>query len=80
MNNNYILRKVADEYMLVPIGDNTVVVRLNETGAFIWEQYNAGYDADAIATALTEKYIVSKEQATEDVEKILIYLKEHSVI
>ncbi len=84
MSNSYLLRKVADEYMLVPIGETQnkkrFIVKLNKTAAFIWEEYDKGCTVDGIVTALTEKYKVSKELATADVEKYLEHLRLNYII
>lgn len=38
----YVSRKIADELLLIPVGTKTTefsgLVRINETGQFIWEQ------------------------------------------
>ena len=42
MKNNYLLREIAGEYMLVPLGESGLtfnsIVTFNETGAFIWKK------------------------------------------
>ena len=42
LKKGFILKKILDDYMVVPTGDNiidfSVAVSLNETGAFLWKQ------------------------------------------
>ena len=84
MSSNYLLRKVADKYMLIPIGElqgkKRFIINMNKTGAFIWEKHNEGCTVDEIITAIIEKYGITKELATTDVNNFLDYLRSKSVI
>lgn len=82
MKNNYLLREIAGEYMLVPIGDSSLnsIVNFNETGAFVWRKLEQGLNEDEIANALTAEYNVTYNQAFEDVKQLISYLKEKKVI
>lgn len=82
MKNNYLLREISGEYMLVPLGDSSFnsMVTFNETGAFIWRKLEAGLKEDEIANALTLEYNVKYNQALEDVKELIGYLKENDVI
>lgn len=84
MSSNYLLRKVADKYMLIPIGEsqgeNRFIINMNKTGAFILEKYDEGCTVDEIITAIIEKYGITKELATTDVNNFLDYLRSKSVI
>lgn len=46
IKSDYLLRKVADSYVVVPVGKATVdfngMINLNETGAFLWQQLQKG--------------------------------------
>ena len=41
IKSDFLLKKVADSYVVVPVGKATVsfngMITLNETGAFLWE-------------------------------------------
>lgn len=82
MKNNYLLREISGEYMLVPLGDSSFnsMVTFNETGAFIWRKLEAGLKENEIAKALTFEYNVKYNQALEDVKELIGYLKENDVI
>lgn len=82
MKNNYLLREIAGEYMLVPLGESSFnsMVTFNETGAFIWRKLEDGLKEDEIAKALTLEYNVKYNQALEDVKELIGYLKENNVI
>lgn len=68
--NGYMLKEIAGNYVVIPVGQNIVdyksMLHLNETGAFIWKQMEAGSSYDEIVTALMKEY-----EATEDERSII---------
>ena len=82
MQNDYLLREIAGEYMLVPLGNSSFnsMVSFNETGAFVWKKLEQGLTEEEIANALTVEYNVAYNQALEDVKKLVDYLKDNKVI
>ena len=75
VSNNYVLKKVADSYIVVALGGSSVdlntIITLNETGAFIWEQLKNDTSVEAIISAMVKEYDVSKEIAQADVVKFV---------
>lgn len=63
-------RKVAGEYILVPIvgrgADVDAIFNLNGVGAFIWERLDGKADGETIVRALVERYEVDDAQAAND--------------
>lgn len=82
MQNDYLLREIAGEYMLVPLGNSSFnsMVSFNETGAFVWKKLEQGLTEEEIANALTAEYNVAYNQALEDVKQLVDYLKDNKVI
>lgn len=82
MKNNYLLREIEGEYMLVPLGEASLnsMVTFNETGAFIWKKLEENLTKEEIAHALTLEYNVTQQQALEDVKQFIDYLKEKNII
>lgn len=82
MQNDYLLREIAGEYMLVPLGNSSFnsMVSFNETGAFVWKKLEQGLTEEEIANALTVEYNVAYNQALEDVKQLVDYLKDNKVI
>lgn len=80
INEGFMLREVAGNFVVVPVGKASEnfrgVINLNEIGAFIWRKIEAGLAEEEIASALTEEYSVSLEQAKEDVNKFINKLVE----
>ena len=64
MQNDYLLREIAGEYMLVPLGNSSFnsMVSFNETGAFVWKKLEQGLTEEEIANALTVEYNVAYNQ------------------
>ena len=79
------LRKIADEYIMI-VGtedslDYTQAVSLNDSAAYLIESVRDEYfTSEDWVDLLTERYDVSKEQATADVESLIQMLQEANVI
>lgn len=75
LNEGWVLTKLQDEYVAVPIDANACefsgVVRLNESGRDIWEGLAQGLTEDAIARLIVQKYDgVDLEGALRDVREV----------
>lgn len=75
LNKNFILRQVADVWVVLPIAEATAnfngMLTLNETGALLWKTLEQGGNRETMADALTAEYIVTREQALADVDEFL---------
>lgn len=71
IKEGFILRNVADNYVVVPIGEATVdfngMMSLNETGAFLFGKLIEGIEKDKLVEELMEEYDVDQERAEKDV-------------
>lgn len=80
LNGNYVLRQVADTWVVFPIGEATVdlngMLRLNESGAMLWKRLEQNCDADDLVDALIKEYAVSREDAARDVNEFVSKLAE----
>ena len=72
INEDFILRKVADSYVVVPVNKMTLdfngIINLNETGAFLFEILQNGATAEELKEKLLAEYEVSPEIAERDIE------------
>ena len=72
IKNNFVLRNVADTWVVLPLGENTVdfngMLTLNETGVLLWKALESGCDKAALVKALTDEYEVADNVAAADVE------------
>ena len=75
LKKDYVLRQVADTWVVLPLGQGTVsfngMLKLNESGAFLWKALETGADAEGLVQALTGEYTVSQDQARADVAEFL---------
>ena len=84
VNGNYVLKKVADSYIVVALGGDIVdlntIISLNDTGAFIWKQLENETEKEAVVAALLAEYDVTKEQAECDVENFIAKMTEAGLL
>lgn len=70
-NEFYILREIAGDNLLVPVGEATQrlngMIQLTETAAFIWNHLNDANNLEEIVKMMTEEYEVDEETARADV-------------
>jgi len=78
-NADYLLRQVADTWVIVPVGQAAAtfagMVTLNGTGAYIWELLEKEQNLESLTDALMAHYEVDRELAYRDakafVEKLI---------
>lgn len=75
LKENFALRQVADNWVVLPLGDATIefngILSLNEAGALLWRALEQGGDRESLANALTKEYIVDRADALCDVDEFL---------
>ena len=83
-NDNYIVRKIAGETLLVPTGaaarDFSGLVTLNELGAFIWAHLNEAQDVQDLAQKIAAEYEVDLATAQADAQEFLDLLAEQHMV
>lgn len=84
IKENFILRKISDSFVVVPVGDAVVdfsgLINLNETGAFLFERLQKGTDNADLVNALLSEYDVPKECAEKDVQVFVNKLREAGIL
>ena len=83
INNNFMLKKVAGEYMIIPTGNNNVnfskIFNINETGAFIFENLKAGKNEEEVLELMKKEYNASEETLKNDIEEFINELKKRGI-
>ncbi|MCH5332538.1 MAG: PqqD family protein [Agathobacter sp.] len=78
-SGRYRLRRAAGLCWLLDMQQSGAksagVVSLNETGAFIWEQYMRLQSEEAVAEAVSACFSIPREESLEDVRQFLAQLK-----
>ena len=84
IKENYMLRKVADCYVVVPIGAAVAefngMINLNEVGAFFWRQLESDTTPEAVLAAMLEEYEVAEDVAKADLDKFINELQEANLL
>ena len=84
ISKEFILREIAGEYILVPVGKTALtfngLVTVNEVGAIIWGMLEKGSDVSTIVNGILDEYDVDEQTATADVLEFISYLKSNNII
>ena len=79
INEGFELRQVGDEYVLITVGDATEIfngmVKLNPTGAYIWNRIKEGMDTEQLTDAVAAEYDIERDVAKRDIDSFLDSLK-----
>ncbi|HDZ27661.1 hypothetical protein LCGC14_1097500 [marine sediment metagenome] len=83
-SDSIVSRKIADEFILVPIrqnvGDLESISTLNEVAARIWELIDGKMKVREIKDKIVEEFEVTPQQAEKDLAEYLQQLKEIEAI
>ena len=75
IKEGFVLRRVLDEAIVIATGEMSKnfhgMVKLNDSGADIWEWISEGNDEIAVAKKLSEKYELSEEKAIADTKAMI---------
>ena len=83
-SDSIVSRKIADEFILVPIrqnvGDLESIYTLNETAARIWELIDGKIKVEEIKEKIVEEFEVTPEEVEKDIVEHLMQLEEIKAI
>ena len=75
IKDGFILRNVAGNNVVVPIGQATIdfngMISLNDTGAFIFEQMLNEITRDELVQAVVNEYGIDEKLAQKDVDAFI---------
>ncbi len=84
IKKDFILRKVADSYVVVPVNKMTLdfngIINLNETGAFLFELLQKGAERDELVDKMLEEYDVDREKAEADIDVFIQKVRDADVL
>lgn len=84
VSNQFILRTVAGEQLLIPVGEAAISVKgliaLSESGALLYSRLKDGCNKEDLVNSLLEEYEVSHETAVADTEAFLAQMKELNML
>ncbi len=83
-NPDFLMRQVADRYVLAPVGEMAKkfcgMITMNETGKFLWELLEREQTLESLLQALVNTYEIDGEKVKPDVVKFLEPLQEIEAI
>ncbi|MGN0452852.1 MAG: PqqD family protein [Ruminococcus sp.] len=84
IKENLMLRKVADTFVVVPVGDATKdfngMINLNEVGAFLWQLLEVETTEEAVLKSFLEQYEVDEATAKKDLDTFIGKLREENLL
>ena len=84
LKSGFILRKIGDQIMAVPVGPQTShihgMIALTESGELLWNALRDGADENTLTNLLTESYEVDAVAALADVQSFLNELEKQGVL
>ncbi|MCH5296276.1 MAG: PqqD family protein [Ruminococcus sp.] len=84
IKDDFILRKVADTYVVVPVNSMTLdfngIINLNETGAFLFELLQKGATKEELLDKMLEEYDVPQKKASEDIDIFIQKVKDADIL
>lgn len=84
IKDGYIIKDVAGSKIVIATGaqklDFNGVMTFNSVGAEIFNLLDGANSVDDIVNKIAEEYNVPVERVREDVEKLIIKMKEHNLI
>ncbi len=82
IKSGYMLRKICNEAVVIAIGstDFNGMLKLNDTGAYLWEQMQGEFNTDTVKNALLQKYEISESEAEQGANDFIKTLSDVGVI
>ena len=84
IKGEYVLREIAGEYILVPIGNTAMemngMITLNEVGVFIWNKLKEACTREELLIEILNSFEIDEESAKSDLDEFLQQLEEANLI
>jgi hypothetical protein len=81
IKKGFVVREVGGENVAVPVGEQAKtfrgMIKLNETGRFLWDFFATDKTVDEAVAAMLETYDVDEATAREDAERFVNVLLEN---
>ena len=84
IKSGFIVKEIAGQYVVIALGAASKIfngiIKLNDSGKFIWDKLAVDADKDDIVNALLEEYDVDRTVAEADVDKFIDELKGANIL
>ena len=85
IKKGFVAKEIAGQYVVVALGQASKIfngiIKLNDSGKFIWDMLEKGAELDEIVDALLAEYEgVDRETAQNDIQKFIDELKGANIL
>ena len=84
IKNGFLLRKVGEQNIVVAVGEESCdfngIIRLNDTGKFLWEKLQNDISENSLVSAMLLEYDIDEATAKNDTEDFIAALKEANLL
>ena len=84
IKNGFLLKKVGGQNVVVALGEASRsfngIIRLNDTGVFLWQKLQQETSEEQLLAALTAEYDIGKEQAKSDIAEFIAALRKAALL
>lgn len=84
IKKGFLLRKVGAQNVVVAVGAESRnfngIIRLNDTGKFLWEKLSSEISEDELVSAMISEYEIDEATARNDIESFIETLKEANLL
>ena len=81
---NFVVQQVADDYVAVTVGKDASsfggLIRMNKTGAFIFEKLKKDVTREELLKTLIEKYEADENVLSDNLDSVLKRLQDENVL
>lgn len=83
IKGRFTVQSIGNEYYAIPLSGstkNSLMLSLNESGAFLFKRLINGDTEDGLVSALLSEYDVSKDKAVSDVSAFIERMKKAELL
>lgn len=84
IKNGFMLKKVGGQNVVVALGEASRsfngIIRLNDTGVFLWQKLQQETSEEQLLAALTAEYDIGEEQAKSDIAEFVGALRKATLL
>lgn len=84
IRKGFVVKQIAGQDVVIALGSASKifngVIKLNQSGRFIWDKLAVGAEAEQIVDAMLEEYEVDRETAQKDVENFIEQLRGANIL
>lgn len=84
ISDQYMLRQVADEYLVIPVGEAALKVKgligLSESGSLLYRRLQSGCTEEELVSALLAEYDIDAQTARADTHAFLEQMRRMGIL